>query len=282
MIARIRQAPRIALRMRSLASSRPRPGPSLSLSSRVRHRILPGDRWPRPRPTRRPSPTSFRRCSRALSEFETYRGVVKDAQDLLKKQEQTMKQAAEAATKPDSMGKSADALSPEQKAELGNLAARQSRSCQGFAEPAGAHGRDRQAARRVRPAGRLRHARGGGEQPQAGHQRQDGRGRRAAREKPDGPGPGPAGQGPPGTAGPCRRHPEPPRTRAFAPGQGAEERRVRAARDLRKRQAQNLKTTRDAKQNPNAKNGATSSRGWPRSRPRSSRTSSGSCSGWPS
>ncbi len=56
-----------------------------------------------------------------LGEFETYRAVVKDAQALLKKQEETMKQAAEAATKPDLMGKSAESLSQEQKADLGNL-----------------------------------------------------------------------------------------------------------------------------------------------------------------
>ncbi len=67
-----------------------------------------------------------------LSEFETYRGVVKDAQSLLKKQEETMKQSAEAATKPDLMGKSAESLSPEQKAELGNLAGRQSEVAKGL------------------------------------------------------------------------------------------------------------------------------------------------------
>ena len=59
-----------------------------------------------------------------LSEFETYRGVVKDAQNLLKKQEEALKQSAEAATKPDLMGKSSESLSPEQKADLGNLASR--------------------------------------------------------------------------------------------------------------------------------------------------------------
>ena len=40
-----------------------------------------------------------------LSEFETYRGVVKDAQELLKQQEQTMKQTDEAASRPETMGK---------------------------------------------------------------------------------------------------------------------------------------------------------------------------------
>jgi hypothetical protein len=62
-----------------------------------------------------------------LSEFETYRGVVKDAQNLLKAQEETMKRAADAAARPDNqMGKSASALTPEQKDDLANLAARQS------------------------------------------------------------------------------------------------------------------------------------------------------------
>lgn len=60
-----------------------------------------------------------------LSEFESYRGVVKDAQGLLKKQEEALKQSADAATKPDLVGKTAEALSPEQKADLGNLASRQ-------------------------------------------------------------------------------------------------------------------------------------------------------------
>ena len=67
-----------------------------------------------------------------LSEFETYRGVVKDAQELLKQHEQTMKQTDEAAAKPETMGKPLDALTPEQKAELGNLASRQSQVGKGL------------------------------------------------------------------------------------------------------------------------------------------------------
>ena len=67
-IARIRQAAADrASGCEAWRGSRPRPGPSLSLSSRVRHRILPGDRWRRPRPTRRPLRTSFKRCSTALA-----------------------------------------------------------------------------------------------------------------------------------------------------------------------------------------------------------------------
>jgi DNA repair exonuclease SbcCD ATPase subunit len=61
-----------------------------------------------------------------LSEFETYRGVIKDAQALVKEQEQTMKQTAESSSKPELMGKSSEELTAEQKADLSNLAARQS------------------------------------------------------------------------------------------------------------------------------------------------------------
>ena len=77
-----------------------------------------------------------------LSEFETYRGVVKDAQELLKQQEQTMKQTAEAADKPEMIGKPLDALDAraEGRARQPGLAAIAGR--QGPAEPAGADGRD--------------------------------------------------------------------------------------------------------------------------------------------
>src|SRR5262249_56334968 len=67
-----------------------------------------------------------------LSEFETYRGVVKDAQGLLKKQEQAMKQTAEVASRPELTGKPVDELTPEQKADLGNLASRQSQVKDGW------------------------------------------------------------------------------------------------------------------------------------------------------
>jgi hypothetical protein len=67
-----------------------------------------------------------------MGEFETYRGVVKDAQELLKQQEQTMKETAEVASRPDMMSKPKDALSPEQRSELGNLAARQSQLGKGL------------------------------------------------------------------------------------------------------------------------------------------------------
>ena len=67
-----------------------------------------------------------------LSEFETYRGIVQDAQDLLKQHEQAMKQADEASAKPELMGKTPEQLTPEQKAELSNLANRQSKVADGL------------------------------------------------------------------------------------------------------------------------------------------------------
>lgn len=62
----------------------------------------------------------------SLSEFENVRGAVKDAQNLLKEQEQVMKQSSDAASKPELMGKTPEQLNNEQKADLANLAARQS------------------------------------------------------------------------------------------------------------------------------------------------------------
>jgi len=61
----------------------------------------------------------------ALKEFETYRGVLKDGEKLLKEHEQVMKQTGETAAKPEMTGKTPDQLTPEQKADLANLAARQ-------------------------------------------------------------------------------------------------------------------------------------------------------------
>ncbi|MEO6812144.1 MAG: DUF4175 family protein, partial [Isosphaeraceae bacterium] len=60
-----------------------------------------------------------------LKEFDTIRGVVQDAKKLLKGQEELMKQTAEAAAQPDLVGKTPEALTPEQKVSLDNLAARQ-------------------------------------------------------------------------------------------------------------------------------------------------------------
>ena len=61
-----------------------------------------------------------------LKEFDTYRGVVKEAENLLKQQEEALKQSAEAAARPNLAGKPAEGLTPQQKSELDNLAARQS------------------------------------------------------------------------------------------------------------------------------------------------------------
>lgn len=61
-----------------------------------------------------------------LSEFETYRGVVQDAKKLLKEQDEAMKAAAEAASRPDLVGKTPDKLSPQQEAALEGIAAKQS------------------------------------------------------------------------------------------------------------------------------------------------------------
>ena len=61
----------------------------------------------------------------SLGEFETYKGVVQDAKKLLKEQEDAMKAAAEAAANPDLTAKTPEALTPEQRADLANVAARQ-------------------------------------------------------------------------------------------------------------------------------------------------------------
>jgi hypothetical protein len=68
-----------------------------------------------------------------MREFDTYRGVVQDAKKLLEQHEQAMKSAAEAAKRPDLVAKDQSALSPEQKAELANVAARQSEAAKTLA-----------------------------------------------------------------------------------------------------------------------------------------------------
>ena len=67
-----------------------------------------------------------------LSRFDEVKDAVKDAKSLLRQQEQAMKEAAEAAGKPDMAGKTPDALSPESKAELGNQAAKQNEIAKGL------------------------------------------------------------------------------------------------------------------------------------------------------
>ena len=188
-----------------------------------------------------------------LSEFETYRGVVKDAQELLKQHEQTMKQTAEAAAKPEMMGKPLDALTPEQKAELGNLASRQSQVGKGLqnllermGEMAGrldesdplASSAMREAAEKSQKqgtAGKLGEAADQLEKNQMGQARSR---QEQARDELQRPG---------------RRDPEPPRARACPAGQGAQERRGRAGEDPRTGRPRTCKKTREAQKNPNAK-----------------------------
>ena len=230
----------------------------------------PAQAGPKPQPQQSGSPQDIARRSLAeaktnqkaiadelqkmlegLGEFETYRGVVKDAQALLKKQEETMKQAAEAATKPDLMGKSAESLSPEQKAELGNLAARQSDLAKGLqnllermddlgkrldeSDPLAAFAM-REAAGNSRKQGtsaKMGEAAEQLEKNQMGQARaQQDKARQELRELVD--------------AVQNRRERE--LSRLVKELKKAES----EMRELRKRQAQNLKATRDAKQNPNA------------------------------
>ncbi|MBV8130783.1 MAG: hypothetical protein JO114_24295 [Planctomycetaceae bacterium] len=230
----------------------------------------PAQAGPKPQPQQSGSPQDIARRSLAeaktnqkaiadelqkmlegLGEFETYRGVVKDAQALLKKQEETMKQAAEAATQPDLMGKSAESLSPEQKAELGNLAARQSDLAKGLqnlvermddlgkrldeSDPLAASAM-REAAGNSRKQGtsaKMGEAAEQLEKNQMGQARaQQDKARQELRELVD--------------AVQNRRERE--LSRLVKELKKAES----EMRDLRKREAQNLKATRDAKQNPNA------------------------------
>lgn len=60
-----------------------------------------------------------------LAGFETFSGVVREAKSLVKAQDEAIKKAAEAASKPDLIGKPADALPAEDRADLANQAARQ-------------------------------------------------------------------------------------------------------------------------------------------------------------
>ena len=67
-----------------------------------------------------------------LSQFDTVRTAAKEAKALLDQQEEAIKRAAEAARKPDLAGKGPEGLTPEQKADLGNLAAKQSEIAKGL------------------------------------------------------------------------------------------------------------------------------------------------------
>ena len=169
----------------------------------------------------------------SLSEFETYRGVVKDAQELLKQQEQTMKQTDEAASRPETMGQSVDELSPEQKADLGNLASRQSQVGKGLqnllermGEMAGRlNESDPMAAAAMREAAAKTQQKGTtgkiGEAADQLEKNQMGEARIAS------------GAGSRRLERAGRLDPEPPRARAFQAGQRAQERRGRTGEDPR-------------------------------------------------
>ncbi|CAN5849919.1 hypothetical protein BH23PLA1_BH23PLA1_06310 [soil metagenome] len=60
-----------------------------------------------------------------LEQFETLKGVTQDAEKLLDRQEQALKESAEAVDDPELMGKAADELTPQQQADLENMAERQ-------------------------------------------------------------------------------------------------------------------------------------------------------------
>ena len=147
-----------------------------------------------------------------LSEFENYRGVVKDAQNLLKEHEQVMKQTNEAAAKPDLMGKTPEQLTPEQKADLREprrAAAKVAKGAQGLQEKMG------QMAKRLAESDPLAAAAMIRRRPSSSESAE--RPGRSARPptsskrtrwaRPDKPGKGPARP-----QGPRRLNPEPPRT----------------------------------------------------------------------
>ena len=118
-----RQRHRVRIRPREgpgtrQGKTRPKPSPAKleGQAGESSKRTAPRSRRPGFAETRLPIPRNRARGGRdnqkaiaeelekmldGLSEFETYRGVVKDAQNLLKEQEQAMKQTAEAAGKPD-------------------------------------------------------------------------------------------------------------------------------------------------------------------------------------
>ncbi len=66
-----------------------------------------------------------------LSKFDEVKDVAKEAKGLLRQQEQAIKEAAEAAAKPEMDGKAQADLTPEQKADLANQAAKQNEIAKG-------------------------------------------------------------------------------------------------------------------------------------------------------
>jgi hypothetical protein len=67
-----------------------------------------------------------------LNRFDEVKDASKEAKSLLRQQEQLMKEAADVATRPDMENKAQDALTPEQKAELANQAAKQNEVAKGL------------------------------------------------------------------------------------------------------------------------------------------------------
>lgn len=67
----------------------------------------------------------LRKMLDGLSEFNSIREMVREAERLLKNQEEAIKQSTAAATRPDIAGKSLENMPPAAKADLENLAARQ-------------------------------------------------------------------------------------------------------------------------------------------------------------
>ena len=66
-----------------------------------------------------------------LGQFDEMKDRIKDVKSLLRQQEELMKQAADVAARPDMAGKSQDSLTPDQKAELANQAAKQNELAKG-------------------------------------------------------------------------------------------------------------------------------------------------------
>ena len=67
-----------------------------------------------------------------MSRFDEVKDAVKDAKALLRQQEQAMKEADSAAARPDMDGKSPNDISPENKADLANQAAKQNEIAKGL------------------------------------------------------------------------------------------------------------------------------------------------------
>ena len=106
---------------------------------------------PRPQGQRKPQPSTTPKAALAeaeknqkaivdelenlvagLNRFDEVKDAAKDAKSLLRQEEQLMKEAADLAARPEMDGKAQDALTPEQKAELANVAAKQNEVAKGL------------------------------------------------------------------------------------------------------------------------------------------------------